>query len=201
MQYSEIKRHIINKKYYWNYSICIITSLLLGYLCFDNLNISLLSFRDIIFWLSIFWLLTMSIGCIGLNLYRCRSFYKFYHNSLKEYNVQFIKIVIQNEDYKMQAFYQSKDATIRPFPKPANAIYIEENDFIMFFFSMHYVSLFQLVLKPIIFIKTEKELFIKDKNVNFIKKFDIIETEQNKTIIFPNKNGIKKLIIPIQQMQ
>ena len=34
--------------------------------------------------------------------------------------------------------------------------------------------------------------------LKFIKGLNIIETEENGTIIFPNKNGIKKVIIPIQ---
>ena len=194
MQYSEMKRHIINKKYYWNYSICIITSLAFAYWFFDS--IFSLSFRDIIFWLSIFWLLTISVGCIGINLYRCRSFYKFYHHSLKAYNAQLIKISIQKEDYKMQAPYKSYETKIRPFPKSANAIYIEEKDFFLLFFSIQYLGILQLVLKPIIFIKTNKELSIKDTNINIIQHYETFETEQGRIIIFPNKNGIKKIIIP-----
>jgi len=185
MQYSEIKKHIINKRYYWNYIIIILISLILAAFSFYS------TFALLFFLISI-----ISIGCIMINLYRCRSFYKLYHNLLKEYDVLFIKIEIHKEDYKMQVPYKSYNAKISPFPKSTNAIYIEENEFIMLFFSMPYLGVLQLVLKPIIFIKTDKELSIKDTNINIIQHYETFETEQGRIIIFPNKNGIKKIIIP-----
>jgi hypothetical protein len=96
----------------------------------------------------------------------------------------------------MQAPYKSYNAKITPFPKSMNAIYIKENDFFLLFFSIRYLGFLQLVLKPRIFIKTDKELFIKDKNVKLIRDFDIVETTENRTIVFPNKDGIKKIMIP-----
>jgi len=196
MYYSEINRHIINKKYFWNYSISIVTSLVLGYLYFDSINISVAFFRNMLFLVSIFWLLTVPIGCILTNIYRCQTFLKFYNNFLRGYDVQFFKIAIEKEDYKMQVFYTSHNATIRPFPKSTNAICIETDDFLLLFLSIKYSGIFQLVLKPFIFVKTNKEFHLKDKNANIIQDFKMTEIKQNRIIIFPNKDGIKRLMIP-----
>jgi hypothetical protein len=87
-------------------------------------------------------------------------------------------------------------AVIRPSPKLINAIYLETDDFLLLFFSIGFWGIFQEVLNPFIFIKTSSEFYIKGKKVNIIRDFEIIETEQNKTIIFPNKYEIKKVIIP-----
>jgi len=72
-----------------------------------------------------------------------------------------VKIVIEKESYKMQVPYKSYDATIHSFPKTTNVIYLETDDFLLFFFSIQYLVVFQLVLKPFIFIKTEKDFDIK----------------------------------------
>jgi hypothetical protein len=53
-----------------------------------------------------------------------------------------------------------------------------------------------LVLKPFIFIKGNKEISIKNNNVNIIRNFEIVDTEQGRMVIFPNKHGIKKMMIP-----
>jgi len=95
----------------------------------------------------------------------------------------------------MQAPYKSYNATITPFPKLTNAICIEEEDFFLLFFSIQYLGILQLVLKPLIFIKTEKEFCINDKNVKLIRDFEVVKTTENRTIVFPNKDGIKKVVI------
>jgi len=92
--------------------------------------------------------------------------------------------------------YKSYDATVQPFPKQTNAICIETDDFLLLFLSIKYYGLFQLVLKPFIFIKTNKEFHLKDKSANFIRDFKMTEVEQNRVITFPNKDGIKRLMIP-----
>ena len=187
MLYSGIKNHIINKGYYWSYSLMIFITLCLVFFSHYGSILSLL----------FFYLSIMAICCILINLYRCRSFYKIYNNFLKEHNAQFNSIVIEKESYKMLVPHKSYNATIKPFPKPTNAVSLETDDFLLLFFSTHYLGLFQQVLKPFIFIKTDKELCIKDKNANIIRDFKAVETGQNKTIIFPNRYGIKKVIIPL----
>jgi len=52
------------------------------------------------------------------------------------------------------------------------------------------------VLKPYIFIKTDKDVHIKNKSVRVVRDFKMIETEQGRTITFSNKQGIKRIIIP-----
>ena len=196
MYYSEIKRHIIDKKYYWSYCIIIIISLVFGSLaCINKVDFSFFYSRGAIFTLLIFGLSILAIGCIWINLHRCRSFYKFYNIFLKGHNAQFNKIVIEKEDYKMQVSNNSYNATIRPAPKTTNVVYLETDDLLLLFFSIQYMGIFQRILKPFIFIKTDKDFFIKDKNINIIRNFEIVETEQSRTIIFSNKYGIKKVII------
>ena len=191
MHHSEIINHIISKRYYLYYGIIIFISLLL----------ILLSFYGTILALLMFWLSIMSIGCILINIYRCRRFLKFYNNYFKEYDAQFNRILIEKETYKVQVPYRSYNATIQPFPKPTNVVCIETDDFLLIFFSIQYSGILQLVLKPFMFMKTDKEFCIKDKCVNLIQNFEITETDENRTIIFPNKDGIKKIIIPVQIMQ
>jgi len=90
------------------------------------------------------------------------------------------------------------DVEIKSLPKLTNAVYFETDDFLLLFFSIQNFVIFQQVLKPYIFAKSKNELNIKDKNVNVIRDFETVETEQGKTIIFSNKHGIKKLVIPLQ---
>ena len=186
MYYSEIKRHIIGKRYFWSYYIIIFTSLVLVSLSFYTNILSLL----------IFWLSIMSLVCIMLNFYRCRKFYNFYNLFYKENKIHFYKIVIVKEKYKMQVPNNTYYATIHPSPKSTNAACIETEDLLLIFFSIQYFGIFQLVLKPFVFIKSDKAIDIKDKNVNIIQNFEIVDTEQGRMVIFPNKHGIKKMMIP-----
>jgi len=57
------------------------------------------------------------------------------------------------------------------------------------------------VLKPFIFIKTDKDFYMKGKNANVIQDFKMVETERGRAVIFHNKHGIKRLIIPIKILQ
>ena len=186
MHYSEIKKHIINKKYYWGYSIIIFISLVLVYFSFYGSTLALL----------IIWSSIIAASYMLINIYRCRNFNKFYEISLKENSVQFTKILIEKEDYKLRIPYQSYNATIHPLPKPTNVVYIETDDFLLLFFSLQYWGIFQQVLKPFIFAKTDKKYYVKDKSVTVIRNFKMDKTEQGRAIIFPNNHGIKKVIIP-----
>lgn len=98
----------------------------------------------------------------------------------------------------MQIFEQSHNATIYSFPKSTNAVYLETDTMILLFFSIKHLGFFQQILNPFIFIKTDKELDLEYKNTRIIRNFKLIEKEGNRTIIFPNKYGIKELIIPMQ---
>jgi hypothetical protein len=194
MQYSEIKNHIIDKKFYWNYGIIIFISLVFISLTLIDI-IGFHSLQGFAFLILILWAPALTIGCFLMNLRRCRNFNEFYNNSLIEYNAEFKKIMVLREDYKLSVPYKGYDATVSSFPKPTNVISIETEDFLLLFFPIKFSFFFQLVLKPFIFIKN-KEFSIKDKSVSLIRDFKIIETEENRTIIFKNKDGIKKIIIP-----
>ena len=189
MHYSEIRNHIITKNYYWYYCIIIVISLVLA----------LFSFYGSVLALLIFWLSIMSIGCILMNYYRCRRFFKFYNNFLKDYNVLFDRALIEKESYRMSVPYKSYDATIQSSPKSTNVVYLETDVFLLLFFSIRYLGIFQLVLKPFIFLKPQKEFHTIDKSVTIIRDFKIIETEEDRTIIFPNKDGIKRIILLIEK--
>jgi len=195
MLYSEIKKYIINKQYYWICSAIILISLIFSYWNIDSNTFSLLDFRNMVAVLLIFWLSILSIGCIVINICRCRNFSKFYNNYLNKYHVEFNIIEIEKEAFKVQAPYQSYNATLHPSPKSTNAIYIETDDFLLLFFSIQYMGIFQRILKPFIFIKTDKDFFIKDKNVNIIRDFEIVEAEEKRIITFLNKYRIKKVMI------
>ena len=201
MQYSDIKMHIINKKYLWGYSIMAFISLIFACLIYINKSsISLVNaflFRSIIILLLIFCLSALSICYMLVNLYRCRSFYKFYKNCLKEHNIRFHKVVIQMEDYKMH-MPNGTSATIRPSPKSTNAVYLETDDYFLLFFSIRYFGLVRQVLKPFIFIKNDKEFDLKGAKVSIIRDFETIETEENRILIFSNNYEITKVIIPQQ---
>ena len=196
MNYSEIKRHIIGKKYFWSYSTRILIFLILGYLIYINRNSIFLAEKIIsigsISILLFFCLSTLSVYYMLMNLYRCQNFYKSYKNHLK-HSTHFCKIVIEMEDYKMHVPMRS--ATIRPFPKSTNAVYLETDDDFLLFFSINFFGV-QQVLKPFIFIKNSKEFYVKGANKNVIRDFETIETEENRAIIFSNNYGISKVIIP-----
>ena len=197
MNCSDIKRHIIVRKYYFGYIIVIFVSVLLGYSVFTGEeSISIFILRGMYFALAIICFSAILIGYIVINIYRCRSFYKFYNSFLRGYGAQFNRVFIEKESYKMSVPYKSYDAIIQPSPKPTNTVFLETNDFILLFFSIRYLSVFQLILKPFIFVKPDKEFCIKDKSVNIIRDFKITEAKEDRTIIFTNKDGIKKLIIP-----
>jgi len=201
MNYPEIKKHIIGKKYFWNYSTKVFMFLILCCLIYINKNNISLSqdffSQDFITTLLIFWILILSIYCMLINLYRCRSFYKFYNFSFKQYNAQFYRIIIEKENYKMTVPTRSFSTTIRPSPKQTNAVYVETDDFLLLFFSIQYFGLVRQVLKPFIFVKNNKEFDVKSTNVNVIRDFETIETEENRTLIFPNNYGITKVIITV----
>jgi hypothetical protein len=198
MLYSEIKNHVINKSIFWAYGVIIFISLIIGYLACINKGEIVFSYsRGNIFTLLIFYLSIMAICCILINLYRCQNFYKVYNDFLKEYDAQFNKIIIEKEAYNMPVPYKSYNATIHPSPKQTNTVFIETDDFLLLFFSIQYFGLFQLVLKPFVFIKTDKKINLKYKNMKIIRDFKTVKTEENRMIIFPNKYGIKKVIIPI----
>ena len=146
MNYSDIKKHIINKQDYWFCYILILVSLLLGFFsCYHS-----------IWALLIFWLTIMATGCILINYYRCRSFYKLYKNALKEYNVQLNRVFIEKDAYKISVPYKSSNVINQPFKKQTNAVYLETNDFLLLFLSARYLETIQLLLNPFVFIKSEK---------------------------------------------
>lgn len=201
MNYSEIKKHVIGKSYFLNYSTRIFIFLILCYLIYIYKNIIFVLQVAIpgrlILTLLFLWMSTMSLYYVMINLHRCRNFYKFYINNLKEYDVHFCKIVVEKEDYKMHV-PNGTSATIHPSPKSMNAVYLETDDYFLLFFAISYFGLFQEVLKPFIFVKTAKEFYTEDKKVKVIRDFKTIETEENRTLIFPNNYGITKVIIPLQ---
>jgi hypothetical protein len=110
---------------------------------------------------------------------------------------QLCEITVEKESYTMKVVNQSYDAKIHPMPKQTNAVYSETDDFILIFLSIQHFGIFQEVLKPFIFFKTDKVFFLNDKNVNVIRDFETFETEQGRNIIFSNRYGIKKVITPL----
>jgi hypothetical protein len=112
--------------------------------------------------------------------------------------MQLCRITVEKEGYTMKGVNQSHDAKIHPMPKQTNVIYSETDDFILIFFSIQHFGIFQEVLKPLIFLKTDKVFFLNDKNVKVIRNFETFDTEQGRNIIFSNRYGIKKVIIPLQ---
>ena len=200
MQYSELKYHIIEKKYFLGFSIIIFSSIILGYLIFTGEEgISLFILRGLFFYLAIICFSITLIGYLVVNFHRCHSFfYSFLVSELMKKTMQICEILIETKAYKMKVPYNSYDAKIHSKPKPTNAVCIETNEYLLLFFSLHYLGLFQEVLKPFIFLKTKNKFHIETKSVNIIRDFELITTEQNRTIIFPNKHGIKKIIIPIE---
>ena len=178
----------------------ILISLAFGYLVYiDKIMISWdnIFSRSIPLILLILGLPILSVRCILINWYRCRKFYKIYKNSLKERGVHFHKIVVEKEIFKINSQYTSADATIHPYPKSTNAIYIETDNYLLLFFSVSFWRIFQEVLNPFIFVKTGKEFYTKCKNINIIQEFEMSQREQNIVINFSsNRYGIKKIIIP-----
>jgi len=200
MHYSDIRRHIINKKYLWGNSMMIFISLGLGYLMYiDNITIYLNNFfsRGTPLILLILGLPILSARCILINWYRCRNFYKFYKDYLKEYSMHFYKIAVEKEAFKVGGTYSFNDATIHPSSKSINAVYLETDNYLLLFFSVSFWGMFQEVLNPFIFVKPGKEFYTKYKNVKIIREFKMSQVKQNIVIdISNNKNGIKKILIP-----
>lgn len=186
MHHSKVRNHIINKNYYWCYYIAIFISLVLV-IC--SLYGSILS-------LLLFWLSIISIGCMLINYYKCRSFVKLYDNFLNCYSVQFCKVLIEQKSYKMPVPYKSYNATIQSPPRQTNVIYLETDDFLLLFFPIQYLEIFQFAVGPFIFIKPYKKLDVNTKRVNVVRIFEITEDQEYRTIVFPNKYGISRIIIP-----
>lgn len=193
MNYLKVKRHIIDKNSFLFSSIIIFVSLILSYLIY--LNGFSFSFRSIILILLILILSLSSLIYIFINLLRCRNFNVLWENRFKKYDICFCKIDIKQDDYKIQALYSSYTATMSSFPKATNAIYIETGEFMLLFFSIKQFGFIQTVLKPFIFLKNEK-ISMQKEHLDIIRDFDSIETTNGKIIIFPNKHGIKEIIIP-----
>ena len=201
MHYSDIRRHITRKKYLLGYCIMILTPLWLVYLAHvDKIIIpwDKMSFRGAPFALLFFGLPTLSIYCILINSYRCRFFYKFYNNCLKKYDLHFRKIMIEKGSYKIDAPYiSSYKATVYPPQKTTNAIYLETDNYWLLFFSVSYWGIFQVVLRPFIFIKPDKDVHINYKNVTIIQKTQMFQSEQGIVIdLSTNRHNVKRVIIP-----
>ena len=180
MNNKEIRKILINKRYNVYYAI-IFFVLLIG---------ALLS-------LLFFVLFALFVGNVLINFHRCRRFHQFIiKNNLPKDTIQSCKITIEKESYKLKPVYSSYDAKIQPRSRATNAICIETDDYFLVFFAVDFFRIFQEVLKPCVFIKPGKERCITDKNIEIIDDYKAIETEQDTVIDFPNKHGIKKLIIP-----
>lgn len=186
MHHSEVRNHIINKNYYWVYYITIFASFIL----------ILFSFYGNILSLLLFWPSIMFIASMLINHYRCRSFCKLYNNYFNYCNGKFEKVLVEEKSYKMSVPYKSYNATIQPPPRATNVVYFETDDFLLLFFSMQHLEIYQLVTRPFIFVKPCKEFEMNIKHVNIIRNFKIAEDQEYRTIIFPNKYGIKKIMIP-----
>jgi len=196
--YSKIRKHIIGKKALWSFGLLTLFFLAWGYFVYfisDGIFFPISTSGFLIWFIS--YLLIMGMNYSFVNLYRCKKFYQFCKNFLTESNVQFCEIMVEKKDYQMQVGpYTSGEVTVRPTPDPTNAICIETNEFILLFFSIQHFVVLKNVLKPYIFIKPDKKLHIKDKNVKIVRDFEIIETEQGRAIVFSNRHGIKRVIIP-----
>ena len=190
MQYSDIKRHIIDRNSFWKYSIVLL--LFLIYLSFIYMTEEGFSFLFVIILTAFICILLISNMLI--NLYKCRRFYKFYKNYLDEQTTQLYKVSIEKEDYQMRVI--GRDTKVHSMTKPTNVISIETDDFLLLFLSIKYFGVFQQVLKPFIFLKTDTDICINEKSANVIKSYETDETEQGRTIVFPNRYNIKKVIIP-----
>ncbi|MDR0438291.1 MAG: hypothetical protein LBH22_08345 [Bacteroidales bacterium] len=191
--YSKIRKHIIGKKSFWSFGVLALVFLIWGYFMYfirDRIFFPISLGYFLIY--SISGLLIMGISYNFINLYRCKRFYKFCKKFLPKSNVQFCKIMIEKKDYQIRSF---REVIVHPPPKSTNAVYLETNEFILLFFSIQHFVLKE-VLKPYIFIKSDKELYIKDKRVKIVQDFEITETEQGRAIVFFNKQGLKRVIIP-----
>lgn len=196
--YLKIRKHIIGKNKNWNFSVQALRFLI--FCCFIYLFFRgiLLSFPLWII-LFIFFISNLLIMCISysfINLHRCRKFYKSCESFLTESDVQFYKIMIEKKDYQIQVPNSSQSATIHSCPEPTNAVCVETNEFLLLFFSIRHFVFVKEVLKPYIFIKTDKDFCIKNKSVNIVRDFKITQTEQGKIVVFPNKQGVNRIIIP-----
>jgi len=195
--YSKIKKHIIGKNFFWGLCILFFLFLIWSYIMYLGRDFIFFLFNvgSILMWF-ISYLLIMGVSYGFINLYRCKRFYKFCDLFLLENDVQFCKIMIEKKDYEMKVPNRSYDATVRPLPESTNAIYFETNEFILLFFSVQHFVVLKNVLKPYIFLKTDKEFHIKDKSVKIVRNFETTETEQGRAIVFSNKQEIKRMIIP-----
>jgi len=196
ISYSAIKRHIIGKKKNWSFSLQTFLFLIFCYFIYLFRDI-FLSFPlwIVLFILFISYLLAMGISYNFINLHRCKRFYKSCKTFFIENDVQFCRITVEKKDYKMQGINTTQEATIRPSPEPTNAVYLETDDFLLLFFSIQHFVFIKEVLKLYIFVKPDRDLCIKDKSVRIVRDFKITQTEQGKSIVFPNKQGIKRIII------
>ena len=200
MHSSDIKRHIISKKYLWGYSIMTFIPPILVYLiCVDKTStfLAIFSRGNIVFLFLILGLPILSIRCILINLYRCQNFYKIYKNHLIEHNVDFHKIIVEKEAFKLDALSSFNDAAIHSSPKSTNAVYLETDNYLLLFFSVSFFGVFQEVLNPFIFVKPGKEFHTEYKNAKIIRELKMSQIEQNMIITLPdNRYGIKKILIP-----
>jgi len=196
--YSKIRKHIIGEIFFWSLGALAFLLLIWSYFVYlirGNVFFPFSLGNFLILFLS--YLLIMSISYSFINLYRLKKFHEFCENFLTESDAQFCKIMIEKKDYKMLAPYTAHEAAVRPYPVPTNAVHFETNELLLLFFSVRHYFVIKEVLKPYVFVRPDKDLCIKDKSVNVVRDFEITETEQGKAIIFSNKQGIKRVIIPL----
>ena len=198
MRYLEIKKHINDKNNYWYYGIIILMIMIFMILInfdIENYRFSRFTALDI----AAPFLLIFSIRTILINSNRSRFFFQSFKNEINNGTAKLSKIVIGVKSYKMRVPKNTYVSEIQPMPKSTNAICIETSEYLLLFFSITYLGIFQEVLKPFVLVKTDNSSFDRDKNVVVIKDFEIIETAQNRTINFPNDSyQVTKAILPKQ---
>jgi hypothetical protein len=191
-QYSEIKRYIINKKSLWGSGVILFLFVIFIYLSYairKDFSFSLVILIVII-------ICILFIINILTNLYRCCHFYKLYKNELNKETSKLCKIIVEKKKYKVKVPIKSYDMEILSMPKSTNAVCVESDKYLLLFFSVHYLGIFQQVLNPFIF-TTKNDYLVKDKKTTVIYDFEIIKTANKRIIYFPNeKLEIKSITLP-----
>jgi len=128
---------------------------------------------------------------------RCRNFYNSFKNELSLGTAILCKIYVETKNYRMVGVNHNFDAEISSKPKLVNAICIETDEYLLFFFSMGYFGLFKEVLKPFVFIKSGNKHFLQDIKSAVIYDYNIDETENGKAVAIKNiKSSVSKILVP-----
>ena len=172
--------------------------------------------KEIIYWviaaiiigfygMRFFWFFSLLITPIAFvayyyeNVTRCKRYNELIYELSNTYNAQYVKCTIEltQEAYEMGS--RTGKVKIKPFPKKADAIYIQSKDFFILFSYVLDFGFFKKYYRPLVFLKSEEsqasEIF-EEKGVKIMTKYGLTYEKDCIIIDLLHKHNIKTIKLP-----